>query len=315
MRSSRVLFIGGSGHHYLRSALADPNDALFLADPDAPGAAEAMAERGGFRVNAEPLAEAAAWFRPDVVSVGSVFGRAGDYVVEAGRLGLPVVTDKPAAASWAQLEALEQIDTPIVTEFNWRAEPALRAARNLVCSGELGPIVLAVAQKTYPLGNRPAFYRNRRLYGGTMLWVTSHAIDALHFVCGPLTPTGARHGNAGSMNIAPAEDHAVATFALSHGGTAIAHADLARPIGHGTHGDDRLIIRCVGGEIEVRDNTCTLTKNKASRAIDLPLVPSLQLLLLDAALGSSTDDTFGTAATLEVARLLLTCRDVADAAR
>ncbi|MEM8873600.1 MAG: Gfo/Idh/MocA family oxidoreductase [Planctomycetota bacterium] len=311
MRQPRILFVGGSGHHYLRRAVRSPGLGLIVIDPDAPGAAEAMAERVGFSVHAGDLASAIERHQPDVVSVGSVYGRAGDYTAAARRLGLPVVTDKPAAATWEQLELLEQLGGMIVTEFDWRAQPALLAARELVQSGELGQMVLAVAQKTYPLGNRPAFYKERTLYGGTMLWVASHGIDALRFVCGPLTPISARHGNAGSANIAPAEDHAVATFALADGGTAIAHADLARPTGFGTHGDDRLIVRCQGGEVEVRDGACTVTTDKALRVVELPSAAPLEQQLLSAVAGEG-DGTFGTQETLKTARLLLQCRDLAD---
>ena len=311
----RILFVGGSGHHYLRAAVADPADALFVSDPAAPGAAEAMAARGGFAVHDGDLAAAAAAFGPDLVSVGSVYGHAGDHAAEARRLGLPVVTDKPAAATWAQLEALSAGGPPVVTEFDWRTRPALRAARALVAGGTLGPVVLAVAQKTYPLGDRPTFYRDRATYGGTMLWVASHAIDALRFVCGELRAVSARHGNVAAPGIATAEDHAVATLAVeTGGGTAVAHADLARPTGHGTHGDDRLVVRCAGGEIEVRGDACTLTTDDGPRAVDLPRTPPPERMLLAAALEEAHPDSFGTAQTLSTARLLLEARDLADAA-
>ena len=305
-----MLFVGGSGHHYLRRAVGDPADALVVADPAAPGAAEAMAAQAGFACVAGPLADAVAAHRPDVVSVGTVFGHAGTHAAEAVRRGLPVVTDKPAAATWRQLETLEGLGGTIITEFDWRADPALRAARRVVRGGSLGPVVLAVAQKTYRLGDRPAFYRDRTLYGGTMLWVASHAIDAIRFVCGEITPISARHGNAGSASIAPAEDHAVATFALGDG-TAIAHADLARPIGHGTHGDDRLVVRCLHGEVEVRGGACRLTTDQSTVDVDVRDDGPVERLLLDAALGGG-DGTFSTAETLASARLLLATRDLAD---
>ena len=314
-REPRVLFVGGSGHHYLRRAVTDPTRGLFVADPDAPGAAEAMAERGGFAMFDGSLASAVDDFAPDIVSVGTVYGKAGEHVLAARQLGLPVVTDKPAAATWEQLAALEAreaIGGPILTEFDWRAQPALRAAKKLVESGDFGPIVLALAQKTYPLGNRPTWYRNRDLYGGTMLWVASHAIDALRFVCGELTVVSAHHSNAGSPSIAPAEDIAVANFTLASGGIAVAHADLARPTGHGTHGDDRLVVRCAKGEIEVRGGECIVTKAEAPKSVPLPSTPSLEHSLIAAALGESDDDAFSTDETLLTSRLLLQARDAAD---
>jgi predicted dehydrogenase len=312
MRDPRVLFVGGSGHHYLCRAIQDPAAGLFVADPAAPGAAEAMAEKAGMACVGGSLADGIATHRPDVVSVGSVFGHAGIHAAEAVRCGLPVVTDKPAAATWRQLETLEAVGGTILTEFDWRASPALRAARRLVGSGSLGPVVLAVAQKTYRLGQRPAFYRDRDLYGGTMLWVASHGIDAIRFVCGEMTPVSARHGNAGSTNIAPAEDHAVATFALGEG-TAIAHADLARPPGHATHGDDRLVVRCLHGEVEVRGDACRLTTDQPTADVQDEEAVPVERLLLDAALGRG-DGTYSTAETLASARLLLATRDLADRA-
>ncbi|MEM6560058.1 MAG: Gfo/Idh/MocA family oxidoreductase [Planctomycetota bacterium] len=329
MQRPRIVFVGGAGHHYLRHALAAPGDGLFVVDDADEQATRALADRLGVAVHDGDLASAVAALEPDVVSIGSVHGHGGDHAATALRLGIPTVVDKPAAARWDQLHTLEALtarpDTPpLITEFDWRARPSLRAARSAVASGQLGDVTLIVAQKTYKFGKRPAWYADRKLYGGTMLWVASHAIDAIRFVMGcgtddgerDVTVVAARHGNAGRPEIGSGEDHAVAVLDLGGGkgggGTAIAHADLCRPAAAAAHGEDRLIIRGSRGELTVLDDTCTLTTHdQPTQQLDLPSLPPIHDQLLAAAL-STDHDVFSTTQSLSTARQLLKARDLAD---
>jgi predicted dehydrogenase len=309
----RILFVGGAGHHYLRAAVKNPDDARFVADPRDPEATQAKASAAGIAMLPGPVEAAVERFEPDVVNIGTRYGHIGTHAATALRMGIPVVADKPVAATREQLDELESLRDapPLVTEFDWRARPELIAARQAVQDGRLGPITLAIAQKTYKFGNRPGWYRDRDDFGGLMLWVASHGLDAVRFVCGEASVVSARHGNAGRPEIAAGEDHAVATLALDVGGTAVVHADLARPAGHPSHGEDRLIVRGRDGELVVSDGRCMLTTESGSVEVALPELPPLHEQLLTAAKGESTFP-FGTSQTLCSARLLLDAREAAD---
>ncbi|MEM7808022.1 MAG: Gfo/Idh/MocA family oxidoreductase [Planctomycetota bacterium] len=301
----RVLFVGGAGHHFLRTIVERPEDGLFVADPDDPGSAEAKAERLGFAVFSGDIDEAVEAHRPDVANVGTVYGRAWAASERLLKLGIPVVSDKPVAATPEQLDRLLNAGGRLVTEFDWRADASLQVARQAVRDGRIGDVVLARAQKTYKLGRRPAWYADPELYTSTMLWINSHGIDALRFVCGEMTPVFARQTNAASPSITPGEDHAVAVYALPNGATAIAHADFARAAGHDSHGDDHLVVRGSKGELVVTRETCVLTTHDASPvALPLPELPTLGDQLLNAVLRHETD-VFATHETFATAELLL----------
>ena len=67
-----------------------------------------------------------------------------------------------------------------------RFDPALRLARNLVRSGELGEIHAVNFTGQHPLnyGTRPLWYFDRRLHGGTFNDLAIHGLDAVSMITG-----------------------------------------------------------------------------------------------------------------------------------
>ena len=67
-----------------------------------------------------------------------------------------------------------------------RFDPALRLARNLVRSGELGEIHAVNFTGQHPLnyGMRPLWYFDRRLHGGTFNDLAIHGLDAVSMITG-----------------------------------------------------------------------------------------------------------------------------------
>jgi len=191
----RLAFIGGHGHHYLRGALGDPGAAV---ERPIPVAGDSVDDERA-RAFAASLGDAW-WFddardmldtiRPDVVSVGAVYARNSEWV----------------AASWEALRRMQALTAGtqrlLLTEFPFRALPEFRAARAAVADGSVGEVVLATAQKSYKFGTRPSWYNSRALYGGTLLWIASHGIDALRFTTGQrLNPLFGRQGTCPLPNI------------------------------------------------------------------------------------------------------------------
>ncbi len=161
-------------------------------------------------------------FLPHAVSVGSVYGFNGDLAAMALERDIPVVSDKPIASTWPQFHRLQALlkdpRRVIVTEFDFRCRKETMAARQAVAEGLLGEIALAVAQKSYRFGTRPAWYADRRSYSGTLMWIASHGIDAIPFV------TGRRYrrvmgaaGNVSHPELGTFEDHVAAVFQMDNG--------------------------------------------------------------------------------------------------
>lgn len=329
----RIAFIGGSGHHHLARILRDegvpgPHEVAVAGDGVDELAARnfhAGLARGQWFDDALAMLHR---FKPEAVSVGAVYARNGDWIAQAWERDLPVISDKPVAASLDQLRRLERLARAnprrvLVTEFEYRSNPAFRAARQAVADGRLGTLVLATAQKSYRFsadgnqgpGARPAWYADRSLYGGTILWVASHAIDAVRFTTGlPVRAVAGAHGNLGKPAFGSMEDHTVSLLRLEGGVHAVVHADYCRPAKAATHGDDRLRIAGSAGLLEIRDGRCKLTTHEAPEAdiTDEAGTPSSHRDMLAALLGQD-NSLYGTAASLEMARVLLAARDAADA--
>lgn len=321
----KLAFIGGWGHHYLRAAVGDAACGIGAVAVCGDGHDDAAARRLAGQL------PAAAWFdapqamldtfAPDVVSVGAVYGHNADMIALAVQRGIPVVSDKPVAATWAQLDRLESLlrdpARVLITEFDFRSRPCFRAARQAVLDGRIGAPVLAVAQKSYRFGSRPPWYADREAYGGTMLWIAGHGIDAIRFVTDRrMLRVHGQGGNLSRSGLGRFEDHVAAMFELEGGGCGIVHADFLRPAAAATHGDDRLRVAGTTGLLEVRDDRCMLTAadEPACDITDRVTVgPPHRELLAAARQGGS--DWYSTAASLELAAVMLAARDAADQRR
>ncbi|MCX5662933.1 MAG: Gfo/Idh/MocA family oxidoreductase [Planctomycetota bacterium] len=333
----RIAFIGGNGHHKLAGALRD--EAALPGPHEVAVAGDGCNDEAARRLHAGMTRDAAGakWFddaramfdafKPEAVSVGAVYAKNGDWVAAALERDLPVISDKPIAATAEQLQRLERLSRAnpkrvIVTEFEYRSQAAFRAARDAVADGRLGQLVLATAQKSYRFsadgnagpGARPAWYADRSLYGGTILWVASHAIDAVRFTTGlRVRAVAGAQGNLGKPAFGSMEDHTISLLQLEGGVHAVVHADYCRPAKAATHGDDRLRLAGSKGLLEIRDGRCKLTTHDAPEA-DItdqasPLPGHREML---AGLLGQDDSLYGTAASLEMARVLLAARAAAD---
>lgn len=318
----RLAFVGGHGHHYLRALLKRPDLELQTAVAsdgfDTPAARQLWQNLAASSQN-EPI-----WFdspqqlfdefAPDVISIGAVYAHNGTLVAQALERDVAVVCDKPIASNWAQLERLRILTSGnarvLLTEFPFRCQREFRAARQAVQSGQIGKIVLASAQKSYRFGtSRPAWYARREDYPGTLFWVASHGVDAIHF-CGGVPFAGALSvgGNLSQPEYGAMEDHVVALLDLENGGHAFVHADFLRPAGAPSHGDDRLRLAGTLGVVEVRGGRCLLIDEKGESDItDSVEVRPIEEEFLAAIHGE--DSVYSTTESLLIAEVLLRAHD------
>jgi predicted dehydrogenase len=312
----KIAFIGGSGHFYL-SALSARDDVQRAAAGDE--YAQARFADSGATWFDDPR-DMLDRFKPDVVNIGAIPGHNGDWVAAVLERDIPIVTDKPVAATWAQLEYVAALCEAnpkriVVTEFPLRCYPAFAAARQAVRDGAIGQVVLATGQKSYRFGNqRPPWYAKRELYGGSILFAASHAIDFIHYVTGlDYLDVRAGHANLSKPDYHDFEEVTATLFTLATGAPAIVHTDYNRPAKAPTHGDDRLRVVGSKGVVEVRDERCVLmTHDDEPRDItDTAAPPTPHDAMLAAALGEPSD-LFTTAQSLKIARICLHARDAAD---
>ncbi len=317
----RLAFLGGFGHHYLRGALASHPDWQIAVSGDGRDTEAAKNLSKGLP-NAQWFDDPIALldeFKPDVVSIGAIYALNGDLAAHALERDIAVVSDKPIATTWPALERLRELTQGssriLLTEFPFRSHKEFRAARHAIQSGQIGEVVLATAQKSYRFGaSRPAWYRDRNLYGGTLVWIASHAIDVIRFCTGvPYKRAIGTGGNISRPDYDSMEDHVAALFELNNGGTAIVHADFLRPHSAPSHGDDRLRIAGSQGVVEVRDGRCLLISGpEGERDItDSVQGRPVHEELLAAIRGESTE-FYSTQESLEIAAILLQSRDAAD---
>jgi predicted dehydrogenase len=321
----RIAFIGGFGHHYLRGALTDaafafdrpiafaPSDPL---DDRAAIVAKSLGDVRFYDDAATMLKE----YKPEIVSVGGIYARNGDMIALALEHDAAVVSDKPIAATRKQLDRIRDLTSrdkarAVLTEFDFRSRPTFRAAQQAVRDGKIGEPVLATGQKSYRFGQRPAWYKDRDLYAGTMLWVASHAIDAIRFVTGKkIVSVVGRQGNVSRPELGAMEEYVAAMMELEGGGTGLVHADYYRPENAPTHGDDRLRVAGTKGVVEVRAGRCLLIGADAGEQDITEQVQTRPMHTeLIAAVRGNTCDLFSTAASIEIAEVLLAARDAADA--
>jgi len=320
----KLAFIGGNGHHYLRGAL---DDAAVDTHAEVPVAGDGH-DNAGAKKKLERF-PGAKWFddpvamleeaKPDVVNIGAVYGYNGEWVAACLRRDIAVVSDKPIAATRKQLQTIRELceakpGRVVVTEFDFRSRKTFRAARQAVLDGHVGEVALATAQKSYRFGSRPAWYAEREKYGGTILWIASHGIDAVRF-CTDLRITSAygRQGNITRPDYGEMEDYTTNLFGLENGGAGIVHADFLRPAKAPTHGDDRIRIAGGKGLVEVVGEQCLLCTHDAEQ-VDLAPDTQVQPIYVEMleAITSGGSDLYGTAHSLELAEVMLTAREAAD---
>jgi predicted dehydrogenase len=319
----RLAFIGGNGHHYLKNLIGDSKLDLEIAvasDGYDTDAAQALAKRIGATQWFDSPSTLFDEFTPDVVNIGAVYGHNGEIAAKALERDIAVVSDKPIAATWEQLQRLRELTENnsriLLTEFPFRSQPEFRAARQSVINGDIGEVVLATAQKSYRFGaSRPEWYGRREDYSGTLLWVASHGIDAIRFCTGvPFSKVIGVDGNIAKPDYPEMEDHIAALFRLQNGGNAVVHADFLRPSGALTHGDDRLRVAGTKGVVEVQNDRCLLINLEGESDITDSVKPQVRPIEREllAIINGESSELYSTLESISLAEILLLTRDATD---
>jgi len=189
--------------------------------------------------------------KPDILVVDNRF--AERYPVEKKALlaGIHVYADKPIATNLSELSDLfrtaKETGRCLWAMHTTRYDSHYYTVRKLIQNGAIGKVRMVNCQKSYKLGIRPDFYKERKTYGGTILWVSIHAIDMIRMVTGReclfvySVQSSAHNFGNGEIEIIT-----TSSFELEDDILATVSTDYYRPSNAHSHDDDRL--RVVGTE-------------------------------------------------------------------
>lgn len=202
--------------------------------------------------------------KPNVVVINTHFYMNGKILQKALQLGIHAFVEKPIATTLKDLERIEKLhsvskEVHFAAMFGLRYKAWFLTAKRLVESGTIGEIRLMNAQKSYKLGERPAFFKRRETFGGTLAWVGIHAIDWIHWISNKrFVSVHALHSRMMNRNYGELEITGACLFELEREVIATVSVDYLRPDTAETHDDDRLRIVGTKGILEVAERKVKL---------------------------------------------------------
>jgi predicted dehydrogenase len=202
--------------------------------------------------------------QPEIVAVNPHYGDHSRINAECLRRGIHLYAEKPLATTLADLHALEalwraQPHLHLAAMFGIRYKPWFLTAWHVVQAGAIGEVRQMHAQKSYRLGQRPAFYTHRATFGGLIPWVGCHAIDWLRWFSGQeFISVFARHSTRHNQGHGELEVSAACAFEMGQDIAATVSIDYLRPAAAPSHDDDRIRIVGSTGIMEVRAQTVWL---------------------------------------------------------
>ncbi len=126
----------------------------------------------------------------DLLVVGEPFGRRGRVILEALRSGRHVLSDKPLCTRVEELEEIRRESRlrglAVGAVLELRDSGIFIRLRELFRSGSLGEVLAVAFGGQHPLlpGQRPQWYFQPGMHGGTLNDLAIHALDAIPWLTG-----------------------------------------------------------------------------------------------------------------------------------
>ncbi len=276
-----VALVGLKGHQYIvldalpdlpqvhLVAVADDDLEALKRVPDFPGATEQTRTYLDYRDLLEN-------HKLDVVVEAGTDRDRAEVLVASAERGINLISEKPLAKD---LESLERVEKAITTArvkcsmlITMRCDPPYLAMREAIQKGLIGEVVQGGGQKSYRLGERPAWQKSRDTFSGIIPFIGIHIMDLLRWTTGrEFAEVMAYASNVGHPEMGDLEDNACVIAGLDNGASAAFRLDYCRPAAAPTHGDDRLRVAGSRGVIEAMSGKVTLTSHdEGPRELSLP---------------------------------------------
>ncbi len=179
------------------------------------------------------------WLKKDVdiVAVGGKYGQRGEMVIKALKAGKHVIADKPICTRIEELEEIEALarekGLKVACMFDLRYTPSTLTAKRLIAEKELGEVcnISFTGQHCIDYGNRPTWYFEEGMHGGTLNDLSIHGLDLVEFMTG-LTirkVNAARCWNCYATRHPEFKDCAMFLAELSNGGGLVADVSYSAP--------------------------------------------------------------------------------------
>jgi predicted dehydrogenase len=213
---------------------------------------------------------------PDIVVEAGTDRERAEILIACAERGIDVIAEKPLAKELRELErvqsAVKRNGARATMLLTMRCAPNFLAMREAVAQGLIGDLCQAGAQKSYKLGERPAWQQSRDTFSGIIPFVGIHAMDLLRWVSGREYMEVMAYGsNACHPEVGDLEDNACVLARLDNGASAAIRLDYCRPAAAPTHGDDRLRLAGTEGVLEtMHEKVMLITHDEAPRELPLP---------------------------------------------
>ena len=276
-----LAIIGLKGHQYivLDALPGMPEVELVAVADDNPDAVKRVANLPGATPNTRAYAspqDLLANHKPDIVLEAGTDRDRADVIVACAQRGIHLIAEKPLARDLHSLDrvcdAVAKSGVKLTMLLTMRCEPAYIALRDAVTAGAIGAVTQAGAQKSYRLGERPAWQKNHETFSGIIPFIGIHAIDLIRWCSGrEFTELMAYCANTGHPEMGDLEDNGCVIARLDNGASAAIRLDYSRPAAAPSHGDDRLRIAGNQGVIEaMHERVELITADDGPRELPLP---------------------------------------------
>lgn len=222
----------------------------------------------------------------DLVAICNNDGRRAGAILACAAKGLHVIAEKPLALNRRDLAAVKQAfskpDLRLSTLLPMRFDPEYLALKAIVDSGEIGEVAQITGQKSYQLGPRPEWQRQRESYGSTVLWIGIHMIDLMRYCSGrEFVEVAGYQSHVAFPEIGAMENVTAAVYKLDNGGVASLHMDYLRPDTAPGHGDDRLRLAGTKGVAEYMADLGVVVLSEKGKPRKVTPLPPRRSVFLD----------------------------------
>ncbi|MDD4679932.1 MAG: Gfo/Idh/MocA family oxidoreductase [Clostridia bacterium] len=217
--------------------------------------------------------------KPDILVVDGRFTERYEAEKAALIRGINVYADKPIAVKVDELldlyECVKKSGKILWAMDTVRYDPWYYTAKLLIEEGEIGKVRMVNCQKSYRLGTRLSFYKERKYYGGTIPWVTIHPIDMIRMVTGKeILSVYSQQSRADNCGYGQMEIITTSCFELEDDILATVSTDYYRPENTHSHDDDRMRVVGTKGILEVArregDHEVRLINSKNNGFVPIP---------------------------------------------